>query len=409
MLLRPPSYRLFSRTFVSWRPQLDPLVADVVADSNDAKRAVKSAPDDQEDVSLKKLHLPALEQWKKRFPIIPSINHRVSIRNPYTAQAIADAFVPSGSRDKVIIEAYPGPGQLTRALLELPKERVKKIIILEDHRNYLEYLYPLETVDPRVKVLPVGGFEWDSYLVIDEMQLLKDVAKLAWEDGVHPSLQFISHLPSSIDGEQLVAQLFRSIPDQQWLFKYGRVPMSFVLSDHVWKRISASINAPERCKLTIVAEATADCSYAVPPESLLPYELHFHPMRPSVPTATDGRKHNTRRVGNPFQGVNVIPLEDQAIKKGQLDEWDFCLRRLYVQKATSLKKALPSLAPGSQVLVDRVTDPDFPLSERIDPRKLIRHLTVEDWKLIVKAFHEWPFAPTDLSIGDTFMGKDSRI
>lgn len=42
---------------------------------------------------------------------------------------------------------------------------------------------PLEAVDPRVKVLPVGGYEWDSYLVIDEMELLKDVAKLAWGDG----------------------------------------------------------------------------------------------------------------------------------------------------------------------------------------------------------------------------------
>ena len=181
------------------------------------------------------------------------------------------------------------------------------------------------------------------------MQLLKDIATLAWEDGgscqcleptslpvncelaVHPSLHFISHLPSSIEGEQLIAQFFRSIPDQQWLFKYGRVPMSFILSDHLWKvqycllssiddlsnilkRISAPLSANERCKLTVIAEATADCSYAMQPEALLPYPLHFHPARPSASTSPDARKHNTRRVGNPFQAINIIPREEQVCR-----------------------------------------------------------------------------------------------
>ncbi|KAK2467873.1 hypothetical protein APHAL10511_000168 [Amanita phalloides] len=355
-----------------------------------------------------KFYLPPSDQWRRHFPVAPYIAHRVSLRNPHTADAVADAFVPKGSRDKVIIEAYPGPGQLTRALLDLPKERIKKIIVLEDYKNYLDYLHPLEVADPRVKVLPMGGFNWDSYLAIDEMQLLSEVAQVAWEEGVHPSLHFISHLPSSIDGEQLIAQLFRSIPDQQWLFKYGRMPMSFVLSDHVWKRISAPLDAPERCKLTIIAEATAECSPAVTSNSLIPYEYHFHPARISIPPPSDRRKHNTRRVGNPFQAINIIPLEYQSIKRRQLDEWDFCLRRLFVQKSTALRRALPTLAPGAQILVDKVTDPSLPLSERVDSRKIVRRLTVEDWELVVKAFHEWPFAPVDLSITDTFISKESN-
>ena len=52
---------------------------------------------------------------------------------------------------------------------------------------------------------------------------------------VHPQLQFISHLPSTVLGEQLISQLFRSIPNQQWLFRYGRVPLNFLLSEYVWK------------------------------------------------------------------------------------------------------------------------------------------------------------------------------
>ena len=53
--------------------------------------------------------------------------------------------------------------------------------------------------------------------------------------AVHPQLQFISHFPSTVLGEQLVAQLFRAIPERQWLFRYGRVPLSFILSDYVYQ------------------------------------------------------------------------------------------------------------------------------------------------------------------------------
>ena len=52
---------------------------------------------------------------------------------------------------------------------------------------------------------------------------------------VHPQLHFISHIPHTIRGEQLVAQFFRAIPEQVWLFKYGRVPMSMILGDWLWE------------------------------------------------------------------------------------------------------------------------------------------------------------------------------
>lgn len=55
--------------------------------------------------------------------------------------------------------------------------------------------------------------------------------------------------------------------------------------------------------------------------------------------------------------------------------------------------SISTLAPGAQILVDKVTDPRLPLSERVDPKVHIRDLTIDEWKLIIKAFNEWPFAP----------------
>lgn len=31
-----------------------------------------------------------------------------------------------------------------------------------------------------------------------------------------------------------MSQLLRAIPDRQWLFKYGRISMNFILSSRMW-------------------------------------------------------------------------------------------------------------------------------------------------------------------------------
>ncbi|EEB88162.1 hypothetical protein MPER_14148, partial [Moniliophthora perniciosa FA553] len=67
-----------------------------------------------------RIELPPSSQWQSLF-YSSQQTHRVSISNLDTAIAVADAFVPAGSKGKVIVEAYPGPGQLTRALLKLPR------------------------------------------------------------------------------------------------------------------------------------------------------------------------------------------------------------------------------------------------------------------------------------------------
>jgi hypothetical protein len=52
--------------------------------------------------------LPPLNLWRKYFPLDKSSLHRSVIRNPDTAAMLADAFVPEGSKDKIIIDACPG-------------------------------------------------------------------------------------------------------------------------------------------------------------------------------------------------------------------------------------------------------------------------------------------------------------
>ncbi|KII92368.1 hypothetical protein PLICRDRAFT_695743 [Plicaturopsis crispa FD-325 SS-3] len=347
--------------------------------------------------------LPPPEEWRAYFPTSSSISlrDRVSIKNPESAARVAHSFINTTSHGKTVIEAYPGPGALTRALMALPKGRIKKLIVLEDQEVYLDYLKPLEKIDPRVHVISMAGHAWDTYQALEDTGLLDGVQTMDWEEQ-HSQLHFISHLRQSVLGEQLIAQLFRCIPDRAWIFKFGRIPMSFILDEWVWQRISAPAHDPQRCKLGVVAEAVARFKLSLPMEVLDPYDDHFHPL-----TRHDPRSEAKRR-GSPFVAVNITPKVNPAINAGMLDQWDYVLRRLFVLKSTPLKSAIGSLAPGAQTLLKTLTSKDLPPEERVDVSQQVRALSIQDWQRLLNAFDEWPFAPEDLMIGDNF-SNDKRV
>ncbi|KAN0129209.1 S-adenosyl-L-methionine-dependent methyltransferase [Lactarius tabidus] len=352
--------------------------------------------------------LPPLGDWLSHFPYAPIVvRDRISIRDPLSAIHVAHSFVDakktSTGNPKTVIEAFPGPGALSRAFLTLPPSKLKKLIILEDYEPYLEYLRPLARADPRVRVVPMSGFSWDTYSYLQESGDL-DVDIAPWEN-LHPELHFVTHIPQTIPGEQLIAQLFRCVPEKSWLFKYGRVPMSFILADWVWRRTSAPPKGAERCKLSVIAEASSHFSPSLPPENLSPFVEHFHPATNGVRIGAAVLRPEARRRGSPFLAVNVVPHVQQIINKGKLDQWDYILRRLFVLKSTPLRGAISSLAPGAEVLLSRLTDKKLPKEQRVDIRLRVNELTISDWVLIARAFDAWPFAPEDLNI-DSFIAYD---
>jgi len=67
---------------------------------------------------------------------------------------------------------------------------------------------------------------------------------------------------------------------------------------------------------------------------------------------------------------------------------------MFVLKSTPLRKAISSLAPGAEVLLQDLTDKSLPPEQCVDIRLVVKQLTVSDWALIVRAFDAWPFAPS---------------
>ncbi|KAF8198108.1 S-adenosyl-L-methionine-dependent methyltransferase [Pholiota molesta] len=336
---------------------------------------------------ISKQELPPLELWAHFFPYTKETQHRTTIQNPETARMIAEALIPEGSKDKIIIDAYPGAGQLSRALLALPKERIKKLIIIEDAVEYLPFLEPLEGLDPRVKLVRNLAKQWSTYKDMEDEGILSEVKTLPWEN-VHEQLHFIMQTPTDTHGEQLVAQLLRAVPDRQWLFQYGRVPMSFILTQRMWERIKALPDTHIRCKVSVMAQAVATLHEAVPPESLQPYSAHFFPQR-------------TGSVQVSESVITVTPKAEPLIPGGDLDFWDYCLRKLFVMRATSLEKCIGGLGPGAKNMLPGITDPTLPEEQRLSTARTPRELDLREWALVVNAFKNWPFRPMDLGI-DSF-------
>ena len=101
------------------------------------------------------------------------------------------------------------------------------------------------------------------------------------------------------------------------------------------QRLTAPPSDKARCKLSVIGDATADIREALDSDILEPYESHFHPPPSGGKTST-----SSRRTGQAMHAVTSIPYAEQVIAKGQIDQWDYCLRRLFVMKNTPVKNAL---------------------------------------------------------------------
>lgn len=67
-----------------------------------------------------------------------------------------------------------------------------------------------------------------------------------------------------------------------------------------------------RCKVSVIAQAAAELSEAVPHESLQPFQDHFHPTVPKQGEVANWQGLDERRTGNPMSAITVIPLQHQV-------------------------------------------------------------------------------------------------
>lgn len=131
------------------------------------------------------------------------------------------------------------------------------------------------------------------------------------------------------------------------------------------------------------------------PAAGYPFALHeatatesidFHPFRTSA---------NSIPLERPaLLGISITPRKESVITPSNKDCWDYVLRNLFVANSKPLSTGIPILGPGANNLLKVIANPPKEWGVKgVDPSRLPRSFTVDDWTTVVKAFENWAFQP----------------
>ncbi|KAG9037200.1 Mitochondrial transcription factor 1 [Tulasnella sp. JGI-2019a] len=328
-----------------------------------------------------------LGEWDRAYPVKQAFGttERAWLYNDTTAKKVVDTYgLDDGGEPKTVIEIYPGPGVISRALLTLPRHVLKKLIILEFSPGFHPELLALAEADDRVVLMKESAYYWEVYQDLQRQGHLDDLARVGF-DQVHPSLRMVGHLPMHILAEQWLSQILRHVADRAWMWQYGRFPIHLLMAERTWARVysQGKLHKSERCKLSVIAQAGCTVKPTLPSAELNPYDHHFFPHSRAV-----AEKKRTRLAGNPYVSVGLTPRAEPLITLDNIEHWDFVLRQLFATKGQPLNKAIGHVAPGAAIILKSVS---FDVTTRISD------LTVANWDEVIRAFGAWPFKPDALS------------
>lgn len=386
-----------------------------------------AAPVAKEDQPFCHDHLPHPSKWKKTFSFTKEhlARHRYFVARQDTAQDIVSKIGlddPERQGQKTtIIEAYAGPGTITRELMKHPN--VERVVALENVPLFLPCLEELkkdptlEGIHDKLQILPESGFVWDTYEMLVKDGYLSHLENklpnlgprappMNWEA---PSpLVFVAQIPNTVHGEQLFAQLVHAISSGFWLFKYGRVKMVFVCGETVATRALATpADQRDRAKLGTTVQCLSRPELLIPTEDLQPYGDYFYPPTPSIgprvpitntfiPNANISSGLSKRNLAV----LSIDPLKRRLVESRDLDAFEFLTRNLFVLKTKPIAEALKHVAPGAANIL-KLLAPDHPSMKGrpeavVLPDTPIVSLTNEQWAALAVVFEKWPFRPQNL-------------
>jgi len=177
-------------------------------------------------------------------------------------QLVKAAGIMPGHR---VIEVGPGPGNLTRAILE---KSPFEVLAIEKDRRFLPLLEQLaDSVHPgQLKILLGDALDHDLENIFGDPVQIAEKYQLpeglpdylfkfhrAWSDKQLPSIRLIGNLPFSVSTPLLIKWLHR-ISLRRSFWQYGRVPMLLTFQEEVARRICARPAASERTRLSAMSQ-----------------------------------------------------------------------------------------------------------------------------------------------------------
>ncbi len=212
-----------------------------------------------------------------------------------------------------VIEIGPGPGGLTRALLEAGAD----LIVIEKDARFLPLLEPLvEWSDGRLRIVHGDALE------------AEEAALLGGDAPAH----VISNLPYNV-GTPLLVKWLKAGP---W-----RGPMTLMFQKEVAQRIVAKPGSDAYGRLAVLAQARCECrlTFTVPPRAFTP--------PPKIASA-------------------IVHLTDLADPYPHLDAIERVTAAAFGQRRKMLRVALRALTPDAEALLQAAALTPTARAEEID-------------------------------------------
>uniref|UniRef100_A0A3Q3W2U9 rRNA adenine N(6)-methyltransferase n=1 Tax=Mola mola TaxID=94237 RepID=A0A3Q3W2U9_MOLML len=277
-----------------------------------------------------------------RLPPLPTVGELIKLYNLRAEKQLSQNFLldlrltdkivrQAGSlRDAYVCEVGPGPGGLTRSILNAG---VADLLVVEKDTRFIPGLKLLSEAAPgRLRIVhgDILTYRMDRGFPVN-------ISKPWQEDP--PNLHIIGNLPFNVS-TPLIIKWLENVANKSGPFAYGRTRLTLTFQKEVAERLTASTGSKQRSRLSIMAQylCTVHNCFTIPGRAFIPKPevdvgvVHFSPLvQPQIQQPFKlvekvvrnifqfRRKHCHKGVEKLFPEVCRVELTQEMMQKADVD------------------------------------------------------------------------------------------
>jgi len=199
----------------------------------------------------------------RRLPPLPSVGDILRMYGIRAKKSLSQNFIldprildgiakKAGVNGKYVVEVGPGPGGITRSLLQAG---AKEVFVIEKDPRFIPSLNLLK----EAAAASVGGRQERLHVNIGDCltynveKLIPDEARVPW-DSVDPAkVVLVGNLPFNV-ATPFFLRLLAAMDGHKNYYSFGRVPAVLTFQHEVAHRMCAVPGDPQRCRLSAITQ-----------------------------------------------------------------------------------------------------------------------------------------------------------